>query len=154
MNKLKKGFSLVELMIVVALVGIIAAVAYPSYKNTMAGSARSAVQADLMAFAGAMERHNASVFTYKAAAAGGGDTGTPAIFTGHSPASGPVENKKYVLTIDDVPTNGQTFILKAAPVSGSLVEGSGALFIFSDGRKAWDQNDNGTIDSSEYCWNC
>ncbi|MFC3122132.1 type IV pilin protein [Agaribacter flavus] len=154
MKNTQFGFTLIELLVVIAIVGIITAVAYPSYKSTMAGSARSAVQADLMAFAGAMERHNASRYTYKGAGVGGADTGTPLVFSGHSPASEPVANKKYILTISDVSTNGQTFILKASPVSASIVEGNGDMYLFSDGRKAWDKNDNGAIDSDEYCWNC
>ncbi|MGQ8365092.1 type IV pilin protein [Glaciecola sp. 1036] len=148
------GFTLIELMIVVAIIGIIAAVAYPSYKSSMASSSRSTVQSDLMAFASAMERHNASTFTYKGAASAGANTGTPAIFASHSPSSEPAANKAYTLTINAVDTAGQTFQLKATPVDDTVVEDSGALYYFSDGRKAWDKNNNGTIESTEYCWSC
>jgi len=149
-----KGFTLIELMITVAIVGIIAAFAYPSYQGVLASSARGAAQADLMAFAAAMERHSISNFTYAGAAAGGSDTGAPVIFASHSPASEPASNKKYDLTIEAVGTNGLSFEIKATPVSGSVVESDGALVVYSDGRKAWDQNDNGTIGTAEFCWSC
>jgi type IV pilus assembly protein PilE len=54
--KLSNGFTLTELMIAVAIVGIITSVAYPSYLNFLTGSRRSVAQADLVAFAAAMER--------------------------------------------------------------------------------------------------
>jgi len=153
-HSVQKGFTLIELMVVIAIVGIITAIAYPSYNSMLASSARSTVQADLMSFASAMERHSTSNFTYKSAGAAGADTGTPAIFAGYSPASEPEANKNYTLVIDSVATNGQSYVLKATPVTGTNVAGTGALYYYSDGRKGWDNNANGTLESSEFCWGC
>uniref|UniRef100_UPI0015D3C4A0 type IV pilin protein n=1 Tax=Ningiella ruwaisensis TaxID=2364274 RepID=UPI0015D3C4A0 len=148
-----KGFTLIELMIVVAIIGIIAAIGYPSYQGMVKSSARAAAQADLMAFASAMERHSAANFNYAGAASGGGDTGAPAIFATHSPATESVASKKYDLSIADIGA-GRTFELRATPVSGSVVEDDGVIYLYSDGRKAWDRNDNGTVSSDEFCWAC
>ncbi len=59
MSQIQKGFTLIELMISVAIIGIITSIAYPSYQGFIVSTNRSAAQADLMSLAAAMERHKA-----------------------------------------------------------------------------------------------
>ncbi|MCC2614658.1 prepilin-type N-terminal cleavage/methylation domain-containing protein [Aestuariibacter halophilus] len=153
-NTRPNGFSLIELMIVVAIVGIIVTVAYPSYQGFVVSSNRSVAQADLMALASALERHKAANFTYQGAAAGGADTGTPAIFQGHSPAAEPAANKLYDLTIESVSATGSSYRIMAAPVSGKPNADDGKIYYYSDGRKAWDKDGSGGLAASEFCWGC
>ncbi len=54
--KTKKGFSLIELMIAVAIMGILAAVTYPSYIDYVAKSARADGLASLMRVANLQEQ--------------------------------------------------------------------------------------------------
>lgn len=148
------GFSLTELLITVAIVGILISFGYPAYTSHLATAARAAAQSDLMAMAAGMERHKAATFTYNGAASGGGNTGSPGFFNNWSPSTEPLENKKYDLRINSVSSSGVSYVLTATPISGTSSYGDGTIYYYSDGRKAWDNNDDGSLTSSEYCWVC
>lgn len=53
-----RGFTLIELMIVVAVVAILAAIAYPSYLEHVRKSRRAQAKADLVELAQLAERHH------------------------------------------------------------------------------------------------
>lgn len=148
------GFSLTELLITVAIIGILVSVGYPAYTSQLASAARAAAQSDLMAMAAGMERHRAANFTYGGAADGGADTGAPGFYNDWSPSSEPEANERYSLRINTVSAAGTSYVLTATPKSGTSSEGNGTLYYYSDGRKAWDQNSDGSISSTEYCWVC
>ncbi len=66
------GFTLIELMIVVAIIGILAAIAYPSYQEQVQKSRRADCQGALTGLASAMERFFTVNTTYAGAAVGAG----------------------------------------------------------------------------------
>jgi type IV pilus assembly protein PilE len=59
-----RGFTLIELMIVVAVIAILAAIAYPSYEQHVRKTYRADAQADLMELASFMERFYTENNTY------------------------------------------------------------------------------------------
>ena len=67
MKAKQKGFSLIELMIVVAIVGILAAIAYPSYQQYVLRSWRTTASGCVLALAQSMERQFTANMTYLAA---------------------------------------------------------------------------------------
>ena len=55
-----KGFTLIELMIAMAVVGILTAVAWPSYQNYVIRSSRQAAQTELLQLANLQEKGGAA----------------------------------------------------------------------------------------------
>jgi type IV pilus assembly protein PilE len=65
-----RGFSLIELVVVVCIVGILATVAYPSYQESVAKGRRSQATAELMAAHQWMDRYYTENFRYDKNSAG------------------------------------------------------------------------------------
>lgn len=104
-KQLQKGFTLIELMIVVAVIGILSAIAYPSYQNYIRKSRRAHAHAMLQAAQVAEEKWRVSNTTY---------TATVANLTGVSATS---EGGYYTLTIAN--NTGTNYTLTATAVNGT-----------------------------------
>lgn len=137
----QKGFSLLELMIVVAIIGILAAIAIPSYQSYVQKARRADAQAALTEMAQAMEAAYARNFSYENQAAGPADTGTP---TAAILRSSSVDF--YTLTISAAAKNSYT--LDAAPSGAQTQDMCGTLSIDNTGKKT--ANKGGALVSD--CW--
>ena len=147
----RRGFTLIELMIVLAILAIVLVVALPAYRGAVARSHRADAQATLLAFAQAMERRYQHHYNYAGAAAGSADTGAPAAAT--FPDRSPLEGRPvYDLTIEQVTLNPPYYRLRATPIAGGVQDGDGILQYDALGQRAWDADNSGAIDASERSW--
>jgi type IV pilus assembly protein PilE len=72
-----RGFTLIELMIVVAIIAILAAIAYPTYISYITKTRRNAATACLSEYANYMERYYTTNLRYDQDTSGNANTLTP-----------------------------------------------------------------------------
>ena len=138
-----RGFTLIELMIVVAIAAILAAIAYPSYMEQVRKTRRSNCAGELMGLANAMERFFTENATYVGATVGGNaaDIFPAQCPVDSAPAGGPVY---YTLSI---PAQGaSTFTVQAAPAGAQAADTCGTLSYTNAGVKS---ATGGSVDD---CW--
>lgn len=133
-----KGFSLVELMVVVAIIAILAAVAYPSYNNSVRKTARSTAQGDLADAAMAMERHRAQNMTYVGATVG-------ATFGQFSPDTATsAGTARYQLAFVAGQPTATTFEIIATPLGDQAKTDNGVMKINNLGQRCWSKSPTST----------
>lgn len=118
------GFTLIELMVVVAVVAILAAVAYPNYTDHVRKSKRAQAKADLVEYAQNAERYFTVNNTYAGMTFPGNAT------TLNSPREG--GTAAYALTMQRTQS---TFTLTATPLGNQLKDKCGTLTLDQAGRK-------------------
>lgn len=115
------GFSLTELMVVVAAIGILAGIAYPSYQNYTRETRRAQAQAALTDAAAQQEQFFLNFKTYAGAMT---SMNMPTTTTGGH----------YNLTVSSFSVTG--FVLKATPVGAQASDTCGEMKLNQAGTKA------------------
>ncbi len=150
--KINRGFTLIEIMITVAIVAILAAIAYPSYIDQVRKTRRSDAQAALMKTAQVLERCYTEYNAYN-------DTDCPAVDDSDNTklASGYTSTENGYYTLSATALSANAFTLAATPSGDQANDQCGNLTYDHIGRKgvSADVDGDGTAGDSDdvkACW--
>jgi len=115
------GFTLIELMIVVAIIGILTAIALPSYRQYIIEANRAAAQAEMMDIANIEEQYLLANRSYGNTAA-----------IGYSLSTEVAQNYTHAIVVDTSPLR---YTITFTPILNSSQDGDGALALTNTGAK-------------------
>lgn len=120
-----KGFTLIELMIVVVIVAILVAIAYPSYTSYRQKTMRVNAQAELIEIAQKMNAYKAMNSSFSGANVG----------TLHGSTTVPKDQALYDVSFNQL--TATYWELVAKPKNSSMQKGNGWICLNSDGNRYW-----------------
>lgn len=136
------GFSLIELMVVVAIMGIIAAFAVPSYREYVASTRRAEAGSALLEGAQALERYYSANGKYLLP----DNSALPAVFPTQVPANGTA----YYTIAAVAGATGTAFTLEATRSGVMASDACGNLRVDQTGARTLDSNSSGKTVAD--CW--
>lgn len=141
MKNRHRGFSLMELLVVVCIIGILAGIAIPQYGDMVARGRRALAKSVLQEQAQFMERYYTQNGRYTSDAAG-----TTMVTLNPSAEA----TDFYTFSFDTGATDAQKFLLKAVPINAQANDRCGTLTLTNTGMKNITGGASGV--TSDQCW--
>lgn len=122
--RVASGFTLIEMMIVVALVAVLATIVLPSYQDSLRKARRTDARGALTTIAQLIERYNTEKNTYVGATLG---TAATDLYKAVS------ENGYYTLSLSNLAAG--TFTITATPAGSQASDGCGTYTLDQAGTR-------------------
>ncbi|CAN7316637.1 type IV pilin protein [Acidovorax sp. Leaf78] len=144
LSKVQKGFTLIELMIVVAIIGILSAIAYPSYAEYVRRGHRADARTGLLQAQQWMERAATATGVYPATGAGP-YYALPGSLTWSADTS-----KRYTISFSGAPSSAVYTLIATRRAGAQAIDKCGDYTLTNTGvRGIVNQSGGATI---EECW--
>ncbi|WP_305270436.1 type IV pilin protein [Moraxella sp. ZY210820] len=139
---MQKGFTLIELMIVIAIIAVLASIAYPAYQDYIIRGHRVDMQQEMMRVAQNIQRYKVANKVY--------DSGKTIADFGK--ANYPTDKPLYTLSLTWTPSGASRpsdWVLVATPIATERQKGNGSLRLNGQGHKCWTKgSDNCTLSAT------
>lgn len=127
------GFTLIEIMIVLAILSILVTVAFPTYESSIRKSARTAAKGALMDVAARQEQFFMNNKSYSSSLTGLGLPDPYYIDKKNDGVTSTDANRAYQLSLENV--TGTSFDAKATPQLSQTADVCGSYTLKADGSK-------------------
>ena len=152
------GFTLIEMMIVVAVIGVLAAIAYPNYQRYVIKTKRTDMMAELQNIASRIETKKLAIGRYR-------DVALADVLTGNVISGStvyPTTNALYDIGIWDTSTTtaaqmtgsnltNRQWQIRAVPKTNTQMRNDGRLTLDYQGIKCRDKNNDGDTQDTGEC---
>jgi type IV pilus assembly protein PilE len=148
-----RGFTLIELMITVAVIGVLVAIALPSYRDQVAKGKRSAAKSVLMQSQQWMERFYSENYRYDINLVNTAVTDST-LFPAQFSTAPPAGEGGAAYTISVVATS-RSYTVTAVPLTAMASDKCGTYRINQTGRKSvlnYASSFGSALEAARFCW--